>query len=51
MDAEQIKARALADLQAEDFKRRVEQHKQKLKAGKWWHRIFPFRIKLTIERR
>ena len=50
MDISQIKKTAQQELREEEFRRRVEAEKQKLRVKRpFWERILPFKIR--IERR
>jgi hypothetical protein len=43
---------ALAELEQERRRQLIDAEKERLRSLRpWWRRIFPFRIKLTIERR
>lgn len=46
-----IKQLAIAELQREHERSAIERERERLHSAKWWHKILPFKIKLTIERR
>ncbi len=44
MDRKAIREQALAELEDERFEAAVEAAKIKLRARRWWHALFPFKI-------
>lgn len=44
MDIEEIKAQAVKELEEEQYREAVDKCKEKLKAKKWYHSLFPYKI-------
>lgn len=44
MNLEEIKAKAESEIRAEEFRKAVDAYKEKLRAKKWWHKLFPYKI-------
>lgn len=44
MIANSIREQALKEIHEEEFRRAVDEYKQKLRETKWYHRIFPWKI-------
>lgn len=50
MNSKEIRQIALTELQAEQFRKAVDEVKEKLKRP-WWIRLFPWRVTIKIERK
>lgn len=50
-DVAGIEQIARHELDEEEFRRRVEIAKDRLRRGPWWRRWFPFTINITVTRR
>lgn len=46
----EIKARAIAEIQKEEFQEKVQKCKERLKRP-WYTRIFPWKLTIKIERK
>lgn len=42
-----VRMRALMEHRDDHFRVLVEREKKRLRARKWWHRLFPFTITIT----
>lgn len=51
MTTQFIRNAAEKELRDEKFRAAVEEEKARLRQRKWWHRLIPFELKLTIRRR
>jgi len=47
MDVESIYTKAIREVEEEDFRKKVEELKRKIRSKRsvpWWRRLFPYRI-------
>lgn len=44
MNREEIRKQAEKELEEEQYREAVDKYKERLKAKKWYHKLFPYRI-------
>lgn len=51
LDVKAVERQAWEELRAEHYRDAVEKAKARIRRGRWYHRLFPWRISLIITKR